>query len=120
MKWRIRLNGYLPGSPEIRGAAPEASGGGICRVAGMTPYMGLMTAERTAGLFACKRTHPCVAPFGAISVSDIALAANNDTDQALVHQQKARDGTILAEGLSIGRSTGGVRQSAYAHPAHHQ
>ena len=69
MRWRIKLDCYLPGSPEIRGAAPEASGGGICRVAGITPYMGLMTAERTAGLFACKRNHPSVAIFGVPSQS---------------------------------------------------
>ena len=37
----------------MRGAAWEVSAVGICRVAGMMPYTGLMTAERTAGLFAC-------------------------------------------------------------------
>ena len=45
----------LPDSPEMmRGVVPVESGGGICRVAGMMPYAGLMTAEHTAGEFACK------------------------------------------------------------------
>ena len=37
----------------MRGEAPEASGGSTCSAAGMTPYIGLMTAERIAGVFAC-------------------------------------------------------------------
>lgn len=37
----------------MRGEAPEASGGSTCSAAGMTPYMGLMAADRTAGVFAC-------------------------------------------------------------------
>lgn len=37
----------------MRGAAWEESAAGICRVAGVMPYMGLMTAERTARLLAC-------------------------------------------------------------------
>ena len=49
-----RADSCLPGSPEMRGAAPEASGGRICKAADMTPYEGRMTAERTAGVFACR------------------------------------------------------------------
>ena len=55
MRYKGLLETNLPGSPEMmRGAVPVESSGGICRVAGMTPYAGLMTAACTVGVFACK------------------------------------------------------------------
>lgn len=56
MRYEGVLESNLPGSPEMmRGEVAVESGGGICRVAGMMPYAGLMTAARTAGVLACKR-----------------------------------------------------------------
>ena len=55
MRYKGVVETNLPGSPEMmRSAVPVESGGGICRVAGMMPYAGLMTAAHTAGVFACK------------------------------------------------------------------